>query len=253
MKVAFRSVCLAAFLGILCAAGYSQDKPVDPPPGNPQVKPAEVPAASPASPGGTPASNMAPGPVSDPAKTTEAPKVETDPARMAQPVQPPPATPDPSYVIGAEDVLGISVWSDPRLSGTFLVRPDGRISIPLSGEVMATGKTPLALETAIRDALIEKGILKHPQVTVQVNQINSKKYFLQGEVNKTGSFPLVVPTTVLEALVNAGGFRDFANSRKIEVIRKDGHRYRFNYNDVIKGKHTEQNINLMPGDIIIVP
>jgi polysaccharide export outer membrane protein len=181
------------------------------------------------------------------------PGSEADPAKLGQPAaKPAPANMDPSYVIGAEDVLGISVWGDPRLSGTYLVRPDGRISIALIGEITATGLTPGELESTVSDVLKQKDILRRPQVTVQVNQINSKKYFLQGEVMKTGAFPLVVPTTVLEALVNAGGFKDFASVKKIEVIRGK-ERFKFNYKDVIHGKHTEQNIRLKPGDIIIVP
>ncbi len=178
--------------------------------------------------------------------------VETDPGKMAQPAKAAPAPADSSYVIGAEDVLGVQVWGDPRLSGSFLVRPDGRISMSLIGELMASGLTPGQLEKAVGDLLKEKQILNNPQVAVQVTQINSKKYFLQGEVNKTGAFPLVVPTTILEALVNAGGFRDFANEKKIEVMR-GLQRFKFNYKEVIKGKHTEQNILLKPGDIIIVP
>ncbi len=180
------------------------------------------------------------------------PEVGAEPAKLGQPAAKPAPSGDPSYVIGAEDVLGISVWGDPRLSCTCTVRPDGRISLALIGEITATGLTPGQLETAIGDQLKQKDILKRPEVTVQVNQINSKKYFLQGEVLRTGAFPLVVPTTVLEALVNAGGFKEFANVKKIEVIRGTD-RFKFNYKDVIHGKNTKQNIQLKPGDIIIVP
>jgi polysaccharide export outer membrane protein len=181
----------------------------------------------------------------------KSPVVETDPAKMAA-AGVPVGTADQSYVIGAEDVLGIQVWGDPRLSGSFLVRPDGRISMNLIGEIVVAGLTPSQLEKAVSDQLKAKEILNKPQVTVQVTQINSKKYYLQGEIKAPGSHPLVVPTTVLVALVNAGGFNDFANKKKIEIIRGK-QRFRFNYNDVIKGKHTEQNIYLEPGDIIVVP
>jgi polysaccharide export outer membrane protein len=96
-----------------------------------------------------------------------------------------------------------------------------------------------------------------PDVSVSVLAVRSKKYFIQGEVNKTGEFPLTVPTRVLEALVNAGGFRDFANKKKIIIMRgtdmtSGTQRLQFNYNEVIKGKHLEQNIYLRPGDIILV-
>jgi len=234
MKVAIRSALVAAFSLILCTAGFPQSTSKESPI-----------SADPQS--GTSAPLMA-----NQAVSTADTKPETDPARLGQPTAKPATNSDPSYVIGAEDVLGISVWGDQRLSCICVVRPDGRISLALIGEITATGLTPGQLETAIADQLKAKEILKRPEVTVQVNQINSKKYFLQGEVMKTGAFPLVVPTTVLEALVNAGGFKDFANTKKIEVIRgKD--RFKFNYKDVIHGKHTEENITLKPGDIIIVP
>jgi polysaccharide export outer membrane protein len=132
-----------------------------------------------------------------------------------------------------------------------MVRPDGRISMPLIGELTANGLTVNQLELAIADLLKKNDLIKTPQVTVQVTQINSKKYFIQGEVLRQGAFPLVVPTTVLEALVNAG-FKDFANVKKIEIIRGT-ERLRFNYKDVIHGRHMEQNIMLKPGDMIIVP
>jgi len=176
------------------------------------------------------------------------------PAGVAQPdsTKPTPPANDETYVIGPEDVLQVIVWADPRLSGTFLVRSDGRISMNLIGEVVATGKTPAKLGAEIEETLKEKEILRRPQVNVQVTQINSKQYAINGEVNKPGSFPLVVPTTVMRALVNAGGFRDFANKKKIEIIRGE-QRLKFNWNEVIKGKRLEQNVLLQPGDIIIVP
>jgi polysaccharide export outer membrane protein len=177
--------------------------------------------------------------------------IETEPGRMAAPATQPGIS-DKAYVIGAEDVLIIQVWGDARLSGQNLVRPDGRISINLIGEMTAAGLTPGQLEKQIGDVLKAKEILNKPQVTVQVTQINSKKYFILGEVLKPGPNPLVVPTRVLEALVNAGGFKDFANTKKIEIVRGN-QRFKFNYKDVIKGKHTEQNIWLEPGDIINVP
>ena len=95
-------------------------------------------------------------------------------------------------------------------------------------------------------------VMVHPEVTVGVEKVNSKKYYIQGEVNKAGSYPLVIDTTVLEALVNAGGFRDFANTKKIVILRGT-QRLKFNYHDVTHGKNMEQNILLKPGDQIIVP
>ena len=155
-----------------------------------------------------------------------------------------------TYVIGAEDVLRVLVWREPELSGSFNVRPDGKISLPLVNEVQAAGLTPEKLGAVISQGLTK--YMTHPEVSVAVQQVNSKKYFIIGEVQKTGSFPLVVPTTVLEALVNAGGFRDFANSKKIAILRGT-QRFTFNYKDVIRGKHREQNILLENGDQIVVP
>lgn len=155
-----------------------------------------------------------------------------------------------SYLIGPEDLLLIRVWREPELSGQFPVRPDGRISLPLVNETPAAGSTPQELADAIAKSLAK--YMTQPEVSVSVLQVNSKKYFIIGEVNKPGSYPLVVPTTALEALVNAGGFRDFANPKKIVILRK-GQRLKFNYKEVIAGKKIEQNVALESGDQIIVP
>jgi polysaccharide biosynthesis/export protein len=195
----------------------------------------------------------------DPAKpAAQPPTSETDPLKMAAPQTD--GTPKPeanapisdkTYVIGAEDVLNIFVWNSQPLSGPHTVRPDGRISMPLVGEIMAAGKTPQELESEITDKLKSSNIIKSPNVAVGVAQVNSKKYYLQGEVNKPGQYNLIVPTTVLEALVNAGGFKDFAKQTHIRIIRGK-ETFLFNYKQVIKNQHTEQNIFLQPGDIIIV-
>lgn len=155
-----------------------------------------------------------------------------------------------AYIIGPEDVLRVLVWREPENSGTFTVRPDGKIALPLIGEVQAAGLTPDNLRTNVADGL--QKILTHPEVTVIVEKVNSKKYYIQGEINKPGAYPLVVPTTVLEALVNAGGFRDFANMKKITILRGT-QRFKFNYKEVSKGRKMEQNIQLQPGDQIFVP
>ena len=155
-----------------------------------------------------------------------------------------------TYIIGAEDVLFLKVWNEAQLTGAIIVRPDGKISLPLIGELQAAGLTPEKLTADIGEGLNK--FLTHPDVTVAVQQVNSKKYFIMGEVQRTGSFPLVVPTTVLEALVQAGGFRDFAKTGGIVILRR-GQRLHFNYKNVIKGKNKDQNILLEPGDQIIVP
>jgi polysaccharide export outer membrane protein len=154
------------------------------------------------------------------------------------------------FIIGPEDVLAVRVWREPELSGSFMVRPDGKISLPLVNEIQAAGLTPEQLSGNIVRSLSK--YMNRPEVSISVTAVNSRKYFIQGEVQRPGSYPLVVPTTVLEALVNAGGFREFANTKKIIILRKGGKNFRFNYKDVVKGKHAEQNILLEPGDQIIV-
>jgi polysaccharide biosynthesis/export protein len=159
------------------------------------------------------------------------------------------------FTIGSEDVLKIEVWSEPRLNGTFTVRPDGKITLNLIDEVHAAGKTPLELAAEIAERLREQDIIKAPRGRVEVEKVNSRKYYIQGEVNKPGEYPLVNPTRVLEALVNAGGFREFANTKKIRILRMKNNslkEFRFNWNDVVKGKNISQNIYLLPGDQIIV-
>jgi polysaccharide export outer membrane protein len=180
-----------------------------------------------------------------------------DPTRMAAPKPgiPKAAGPvdDASYILGAEDQIGILVNNSPEFNGNHLIRPDGRITVNLVGEVMAAGQTPEQLTDALRERL--KKYVVDPDVSVAVLAVNSKRFFIQGEVNRPGEVKLVVPTKVLEALVNAGGFRDFARKKDIVIIREEAgatQRLHFNYNDVIKGKHLEQNIYLKPGDIIVV-
>jgi len=182
--------------------------------------------------------------------------IETSPANLAAPkpsreIRVPGAAPVDArtYVIGAEDVIFVRVWRDNDVSGQFLVRPDGRISVPLIGDVTAAERTPEQLEKDISERLSK--FIRDPQVNVGILAVGSKKYFILGEVNKPGSFPLVVPTNVLEALVNAGGFRDFANTTKILILRGDKH-FTFNYKQVTHGKKPEQNLLLEPGDKIIV-
>ena len=172
-------------------------------------------------------------------------------ARDAEKPAPNASNVDPkAYVIGAEDVISIHVWREPENSGQFVVRPDGKVSVQLLGEIQAAGLTPEQLSANIASGL--QKVMVHPEVTVGVEKVNSKKYFIQGEVNRPGSYPLVIDTTVLEALVNAGGFREFANTKKIVILRGT-ERLKFNYNEVTKGKRMEQNVLVKPGDQIIVP
>ncbi|HTZ95255.1 MAG TPA: polysaccharide biosynthesis/export family protein [Terriglobales bacterium] len=162
---------------------------------------------------------------------------------------------DNSYVIGVDDVLAISVWKEPEVSKTVPVRSDGKISLPLAGEVQASGQTPVQLEQQLTAKL--KSYISEPEVTVIVEKINSEKFNILGMVAKPGSFPLTSASTILDAIALSGGFRDFAKQKSIYVLRKnpDGTESRlpFNYKKVIKGKNMTQNIKLQSGDTIVVP
>lgn len=147
-------------------------------------------------------------------------------------------------------MIQVRVWREPEVSGTFTVLADGKISMPLVKEIQAAGMTPFELEKQITEKL--STFIQRPDVNVTVVSVQSKKYSIIGSVNRTGSFPLVGPTTVLDALAGAGGFHEFANTKKITIAR-GAKRLRFNYNEVLKGKHPEQNIQLENGDLIIVP
>ena len=162
---------------------------------------------------------------------------------------------DNSFVIGNDDRLAINVWKEPDLSRTIPVRSDGKISLPLVGEVLAAGRTPLQLEQEIGTRL--KNYITEPEVTVIVEQINSQKFNILGQVGKPGSYSLASATTVLDAIAAAGGFRDFAKQKAIYILRQNAGgvetRIPFNYKDVIRGKNPQQNIKLEPRDTIVVP
>jgi len=189
---------------------------------------------------------------------TSTPPVSVAKAQPSSPDAPPqrvsPVKPD-SYVIGAEDVLAINVWKEQELSKSVPVRPDGMISLPLLGDVKATGLTPLQLQDVLTTEL--KKYISDPQVTVIVNQVNSLTFNVVGEVLKPGYYPLTRRMTILDAIAMSGGFRDFAKTKKIYVLRTDADgkqlRLPFNYKNVIKGKTSSQNIELQPRDTLVVP
>jgi polysaccharide biosynthesis/export protein len=158
---------------------------------------------------------------------------------------------DPNkYLIGPEDLLFIRVWREPDFTGAVVVRPDGKISMPLIGELQASGLSPMQLTKSVTESLTK--LINNPDVMVSVTDVRSKKYYIDGEVRRPGNFALITPVTVLEALSNAGGFMEFANSKKIKILR-GGKIYKFNYKEVIAGKKLEQNIIVENGDHIIVP
>ena len=184
------------------------------------------------------------------------PAASTAPGRPASPGQTPvpgPAIPADEYRIGPEDVLDISVWKNAELTRTVAVRPDGRISVPLLNDIQAANMTPMQL----RDVLA-KGYSKYvsdAEVSVIVREIHSFKVSVVGLVKNPGRYELRSQATVLEALALAGGLTEFAKKDRIVVFRNDGRRWlriAFDYNQAIYD-NAEQNFQLRPGDIVIVP
>jgi polysaccharide biosynthesis/export protein len=162
---------------------------------------------------------------------------------------------DESYQVGATDVLAINVWKEPDVSRTVTVRSDGKISLPLVGELQANGLTPRQLEQEITKKL--SNYISDPEVTVIVQESKSQRVNIMGQVAKPGSYFLTNSMTVLDAIAMAGGFRDFAKQKSIYVLRQGPNgtqtKLPFNYKDVIKGKNLAQNIKLEPGDTVVVP
>lgn len=177
---------------------------------------------------------------------------QTSPSADSSPT---PKPHDDSFVIGNDDVLAINVWKEPDISRSIPVRSDGKISLPLVGEVQATGQTPLKLEQEIAAKL--KNYISEPEVTVIVQQINSQKFNILGQVTRPGSYVITNSATVLDAIAMAGGFRDFAKQKSIYILRQNPNgtqtRIPFNYKDVVKGQNPAQNIKLLPRDTIVVP
>lgn len=165
------------------------------------------------------------------------------------------SAPTNEYVIGPQDLLAIDVWKQPEISQVEPVRIDGKITIPLIGEVQASGKTPDALQNEIAQKL--SAYIQKPEVTVIVRQPNSQRFNIIGDVLRPGSYPLRARMTVLDALAVAGGFREFAKVTHIYVIQKlaggSARRIRFNYKDAVRGKKRYLDLRLQPGDTIIVP
>lgn len=188
--------------------------------------------------------------------TPAAPSV-TAPTRAAvtgAPVVPGAVVPPAGYVIGAEDVLAIVFWREKDLSIESAVRPDGMITLPLLNDLHAAGLTPDQLRERIQAAATK--YVEDPSVTVVVRTINSRKVFITGQVAKPGQYPLTAPTTVMQLIAMAGGLHEFANTKKILIMRTEGGQQiakPFSYQDVLNRKNLKQNIELQPGDTVIVP
>jgi polysaccharide biosynthesis/export protein len=163
-------------------------------------------------------------------------------------------TPPPGYVIGVDDKIAVVYWKDKDMSAEVIVRPDGRISLPLLNEVIAAGKTPAQLHDELLDE--SRRYVEDANITVVVLQINSRRVFITGEVNKPGPYPLAGPTSVLQLIAMAGGLREYANGKNIIVMRTENNTpisLVFNYQDVIARRNLKQNIELKPGDTVVVP
>ena len=175
-----------------------------------------------------------------------------DAAQQAAPVVPTPTVPD-SYIIGASDVVTVTVFKEPTLSSSLLVRPDGMISLPLLGDINAAGKTPLQLADEVTVKL--KKYIQDPNVTVILSQMNSKKVYLMGEVGRTGPLDMTPGMTLLQAIATAGGLTPYANMKRIYILRTvDGKQQKIfvQYKQALRGD-SSLNLPLNPGDTIVVP
>lgn len=158
-----------------------------------------------------------------------------------------------NYVIGVEDVLTVVFWRDKDMSAEVVVRPDGKISLPMLNDVTAAGMTPEDLAHSVEQAATK--FVRDAGATVIVKEIHSRKVYVIGEVAKPGTFQLGSDMNVLQLIAEAGGFLDDAKKDDVTIVRNEfagERRYRFNYNEVIRGIDTKQNLRLLPGDTIIV-
>jgi polysaccharide export outer membrane protein len=174
------------------------------------------------------------------------------PAKQANSVSA--AESDGDYRVGAGDSIQVYVWKEPDISTTVVVRPDGKISVPLVNDLLVMGRTPLEIKEMVAGRL--SPFINDPNVTITVREIRSKKVYALGMVNRTGSYQIVQPTTVLQVLTEAGGLQPFAKEDSIYILRVENGRqtkFPFRYKEVVQGKNIEQNIILQPGDTIVVP
>jgi polysaccharide export outer membrane protein len=171
----------------------------------------------------------------------------------------PPSAPAPSYVIGPDDVLLITVWREPDVTGEVKVRPDGKITLSVGNDIAASGLTTDELKAKVT-AELKRGFYEDPTVFIQVKEINSRRVYITGSVNKQGFYPLIGPMTVLQLISAAGGLLEYADKKNIMLVSatlkaKDGTplAYKINYQDMSNGKNLgKYNIELRPGDQLIV-
>ncbi len=171
------------------------------------------------------------------------------------PIESPPVNDNQEYLLGPEDVIEVLVWKDEALTRTVLIRPDGKISLPLIGEIQAEGSTPAEIAGIVKHRL-QKYYKEPPEVSVIVTGVNSFSVFVLGEVGVPGKQILRRKTTLLQAISLAGGFKPFANTNGILLLRREGQdekRIKIRYKDILKGSHPEWNYWLQQGDTIVVP
>ena len=161
------------------------------------------------------------------------------------------ARPAPIYTIGPTDVLQVIVWREPELTRDVTVRFDGMITLPLVGDMQAAGRTPRQLADSLTDGL--QRFMEAPRVSVGIAQANSARFYVVGQVTRSGEFPLTSDTRVLQGLALAGGFREFAKTDDIVIVRQDQSVLQVNYKRIADGKDVSQNVALRPGDTIVVP
>jgi polysaccharide biosynthesis/export protein len=156
------------------------------------------------------------------------------------------------YKIGVGDVLHIAVWEEPQLTETAVVRPDGKISMLLVSELDVAGMTPEAAQQALTEQLSK--FVRKPRVTVTVQEIHSRMVFITGEVQRPGAYPLLDTMNVVQLVARSGGLTDFAKQKKVYVLRAaNSTRIKVNYAKVLEGQAPEQNVQLAPGDTVVVP
>jgi polysaccharide export outer membrane protein len=196
-----------------------------------------------------------PPPVATPAPASTPPAAPKVPETKTAPTAVPVGVPLPAgYKIGPDDVLHVMFWRDKDLTNEVTVRPDGRITLPLLNDVVAAGLTPEELRSKLTTEA--QRYVEDPNVTVVVKQINSRRVFITGMVGKPGAYPLVSNMSVLQLISMAGGLSDYANPKKIRILRGAAGNQQslaFNYKDVAGGNNLEQNVELKPGDTVVVP
>ncbi|MBV9759887.1 MAG: polysaccharide biosynthesis/export family protein [Acidobacteriaceae bacterium] len=216
-------LCLSVGISARAQDG-SQQTPANPPNNSEQTEPAPNPVPAPSQPEAKP---------TEPAQTNPGAPVDSN-----------------SYKVGAADVLYVRVWNEQQFSGPVSVQDNGHITLPLVGDLAVGDKTPNEIQQIIAKALTR--FVVKPLVTVTVQAVESKKYYMDGMVARPGEYMLITPTTVFQAISKANGLQEFANPKKIYVLRGT-QRIPFNYKEVIHGKNMAQDVQLQPGDHVVVP